>query len=151
MSVWSNPKNSGNHARDLKANSYVLQTMHVWGLCGWVPWILFLLAQLGGMNTGNVRFFAPLLLLVLLNGFSMVRPHRYGRSSSSLAVPRIRWVRTLSNVRRYIKLASRIPAQRFPINKQFLCPIAIRFMSLRTWLLSIGKAPSFVYTFNASQ
>ena len=50
-----------------------------------------------------------------------------------------------------IKLALRIPARRLPINNQFLRPIAIRFMSLSTWLLSIGNRPSFVYTVNASQ
>jgi hypothetical protein len=50
-----------------------------------------------------------------------------------------------------IKLALRIPARRLPINSQFLRPIAIRFISLSTWLLSIGKRPSVTYTFNASQ
>jgi len=38
-----------------------------------------------------------------------------------------------------IKLALRIPARRLRINNQFLRPIAIRFISLSTWLLSIGK------------
>ena len=75
----------------------------------------------------------------------------------------MRWVMTLSkyidtsssirNARatKDIKLALRIPARTLPINNQFLRPIATRFMSLSTWLLSIGNRLSFVYTVNASQ
>jgi hypothetical protein len=50
-----------------------------------------------------------------------------------------------------IKLALRILARRLPMNNKFLRPIAFRFISLSTWLLSIGKRLSVTYAFNASQ
>jgi len=54
--------------------------MHFWGLCRKLPSILFLLAHLttsaplGGLNTGNVRFVASLLLPMLSDRFWMIRP-----------------------------------------------------------------------------
>jgi hypothetical protein len=58
-----------------------------------------------------------------------------------------RYIDTSNSIRnglatKLIKLALRIPGRRLPINNQFLRPIAIRFISLSTWLLSIGKLPS---------
>jgi hypothetical protein len=58
-----------------------------------------------------------------------------------------RYIDTSNSIRNALatkltQLALRIPARGLPINSQFLRPIAIRVISLSTWLLSIGKLPS---------